>query len=190
MKKLSIEFMDKVLDFGDFLKYSDALIETGTCHGRTTQIALDKGYKEVHTVEVHEPFYKICQDRFQNVDNVFLYFGKSTEQLGDMLLNKPCVIFLDAHPTGPNSGGHDDLIEKGDQSEFHQDSILKRELEIILEHRKDHVIIIDDQNGFNDISEAHMRQIVKANSAYKFYFYDEGEGEHFYKNKIIVCIAE
>lgn len=189
MSEVTIEFKNKVLDFAEFLKYSTVFIETGTCHGRTSQIALDKGYTEVHTVEVHEPFYKMCQDRFQNNHNVFLYFGKSTEQLENMLLNKPCVIFLDAHPTGPNSGGHDDLMEKGNESEFHQDSILKAELEIILHHRKDHVIIIDDQNGLNDISSAHIKQIYEANPNYKFYFYDEGEGAHFYKNKCVVCIA-
>jgi len=190
--KPQITFTNTLLNFGDYLKYSKIFIETGTCHGRTVQVALDHGYNEVHSVEVYEPFFKMCQDKFANDNRVWLYFGKSDAQLKNMLEHTkgPCVIFLDAHPAGPNTGGHDDLIEKGDKSKFHQDSILRAELEIILSHRKDHVIIIDDQNGLNPISQAHIDQIFAANPAYKFYFHNEGVGEHFYENKSVVCVVE
>lgn len=194
MKQQHITHTNKVLDFGEFLKYSKKFVETGTCHGRTVQVAIDKGYTDIRSVEVYEPFYQKCMDRFFGKENggaiVSLWKGKSTEWLPAMLGDETerAVIFLDAHPTGPDTGGHDDLMEKGDKSEFHQDSILKAELEIILNHRKDHIIIIDDQNGFNDISEAHINQVFAANPEYSFFFYDEGEGEHFYKNKCVVCI--
>ncbi len=187
-----VEFTNKILDFGQFLNHSKTFVETGTCHGRTVQIALDKGYERVFSVEVHEPFFEMCRKRFKDVPNVHLWHDKSTHALESMLrgADEACVIFLDAHPTGPNSGGHDDLMEKGDKSEFHQDSILKGELEIILAHRKDHIIIIDDQNGLNPVSSAHIKQIAEANPKYEFSFYDEGEGEHFYKNKSVVCIPK
>jgi hypothetical protein len=192
MQKPQITFTNKLLNFGDYLKYSKTFIETGTCHGRTVQVALDLGYESIRTVEVYREFYYNCVERFKGNKKVCVYLGKSTENLQDMLeaAGGQCVIFLDAHPAGPNTGGHDDLVEKGDKSEFHQDSILRAELEIILSHRKDHVIIIDDQNGLNPISQAHINQIFAANPAYKFYFHDEGAGEHFYKNKSVVCIVE
>ena len=105
-------------------------------------------------------------------------------------ISGPAVIFLDAHPAGPNTGGHDDLMEKGAASEYHQDTVLKRELAAILKHDPTHIIIIDDQNGNNPENEAYIKMILEVNPNYQFYFYDEQAGEIFYKNKSLVCIPK
>jgi hypothetical protein len=63
-----------------------------------------------------------------------------------------CVIILDAHPSGPNTGGHDDLMLNGSLSEFDQNNILTKEVEIIT-HKSGgrDLIIIDDQGGINPL---------------------------------------
>ena len=129
---------------------------------------------------------------FKNNVHVELFFGKSDEKMPEMLENisGPAVIFLDAHPAGPNTGGHDDLMEKGAASEYHQDTVLKRELAAILKHDPTHIIIIDDQNGNNPENEAYIKMILEVNPNYQFYFYDEQAGEIFYKNKSLVCIPK
>jgi hypothetical protein len=180
------------LNFADFINHSDIYIETGTCYGQSVERALAAGYKRIRSVEVHQPFYDHCFNLFADKANVELFLGKSDEELPEMLkgIMQPCIIFLDAHPAGPNTGGHDDLMEKGNASEFNQDSILKRELQVILSHRPDHIIIIDDQNGLNADNEAYMEMIMKANKDYQFYFYDEQLDPNgtYYKNKSLVCI--
>ncbi len=175
----------KLLNFADFLTHSNIYIETGTCYGGSLRKAMDAGYTNLRSVEVYEPFYKKCQDLFRNNKNVDLFFGTSAEQLPKMLedIKVPAVIFLDAHPAGPNTGGHDDLMEKGNESEFHQDRILTGEIKTILANNPRHIIIIDDQNGNNPDNEAYIKMILEANPHYQFYFYDEQAGEIFYKNK-------
>jgi hypothetical protein len=102
----------------------------------------------------------------------------------------PCVIFLDAHPAGPNTGGHDDLMDKGENSEFQQDFILTKEIVIILKNNINHIIIIDDQNGINADNIAYMKMLSAANPNYEFYFYDEQLDPNgtYYKNKSLVCV--
>lgn len=183
---------NKLLNFGDFVNYSKIYIETGTCYGGSVRKAIEAGYRRIKSVEVFEPFYKKCQELFANNNNVELFFGKSDEQLPEMLSNikQPAVIFLDAHPAGPNTGGHDDLMEKGDKSTFHQHYILSEEIKAILFNNKNHVIIIDDQNGNNPDNEFYIKMILEANANYQFYFYDEQAGDIFYKNKALVCIPK
>lgn len=183
---------NKLLNFADFLKYSDTYCETGSCHGGSITKALAAGYTKIKSVEVFEKFYNHCVELFAGNPNIKLYMGKSADRLPEMFsdVTKPAVIFLDAHPAGPNTGGHDDLMENGNASEFHQDFILTKELEIILANNNSHIIIIDDQNGNNPENEAYIKMILNANPGYKFYFYDEKAGEIFYKNKSLVCIPE
>lgn len=183
---------NKKLNFADFINHSDTYIETGTCYGQSVERALAAGYKKIKSVEVHKPFFDHCFNLFSENADVELFLGKSDEELYEMLKNviKPCVIFLDAHPAGPNTGGHDDLMEKGDKSEFQQDFILTKELEIILLNRIDHIIIIDDQNGINSDNEAYIKILLSANPDYQFFFYDEQLDPKgtYYKNKSLVCI--
>lgn len=185
-----------ILNFADFVKHSDTFIETGTCVGTSTQKAFDAGFKTVKTVEAWEPFFLESMATFKDNMDITCFFGESHIRIPHMLedIDKPCVFFLDAHPAGPGTAGHDDFMEKGEESDFDQNNILVKELVEILKHRKDHVIIIDDQNGDNEANhkyiEFYMQMLINVNPNYKFYFYDEQMGELFTKNKSLVCIPE
>jgi hypothetical protein len=187
MKK--VEQTDKLLNFADFLSHSEIFIETGTCLGRSVDLALVAGYKEVRSVEAKEEYFHICVDKFESKPEVKLFLGKSIDHLQNMLNNnKRCVIWLDAHVSGEASAGYQDYMEKGEGSDYHQHTALKKELEIVLKHSPNHLIIIDDQNGANDDNAVYIKMISEANPSYKFYWYDEQMGEIFYKNKILVAI--
>jgi hypothetical protein len=188
MKK--IKFTNKLLNFRDFINYSSVYVETGTCYGGSVDKALQAGFNQILTVEVHRPFFDSCVEKYKNEPKVDLFFGKSDIVLPSMLhrIIQRAVIFLDAHPAGPNTGGHDDLMEKGNESTFNQDFILTNELKAILAHRNDHLIILDDQNGLNAENAAYMKMLLEANPNYNFYFYDEQAGDKFYKDKSLVCI--
>lgn len=179
-----------LLDIADFRVYSDTYVETGTCYGGSADRAINAGYKTILTVEAWKPFYDHCREYFKECDIITLYFGKSTDRLGEMLneAKERSVIFLDAHPAGPKTAGHDELMN-GD-IESTQDWILTKEIEQILLHRKDHIIIIDDQNGDNPENEKYIQTILSVNPNYKFYFYDEQAGPIFYKNKSLICIPD
>lgn len=185
---------NKLLNFADFKSHSDTYIETGSCYGGSITKALSAGYTKIKSVEVFEKFYNHCVELFASNQNIELYLGKSADKLPEMFsdVTKPAVIFLDAHPAGPNTGGHDDLMEKGNKSEFAQDNILTKELEIILNHSVEHLIIIDDQNGFNPENAEYMKMLLDANPNYEFFFYDEhlSSGARYYKNKSLVCIPK
>src|SRR5258706_10213880 len=104
---------------------SDIYLETGTCYGESLVRAFAH-FSEYYSVEVYEPFYRHCQEKFKFRKDVVLYLGKSYEKLPEMLADiggRRSVIFLDAHPAGPNTGGHDDLMAKGVESEYQQDLI-------------------------------------------------------------------
>lgn len=181
--------------YEDFIQYSDTYCESGSCMGSSIELALKAGFKTIKSVEAKDNFYQYCKEKFKDNPNVHLYHGISTDKWDKMLkgLGK-CVLLLDAHPSGAASFGHDDLMLRGDKSEFYQDNIIKKELEIILAHRNDHVIIIDDQNldeKGNAVSyNKFIRQMLAANPKYKFYGYDEQRGTHFYKNKFLVAIPD
>lgn len=181
---------NKLLDFSDFSNHSDTYIETGTCYGGSVNKALISGFKRIKSVEVFQPFYLHCKELFKNNKNIELFYGKSTDELPKMLedITKPCVFFLDAHPAGPGTGGHDDLMENGGTSEFHQDYILTNEIKLIISNNKNHIIIIDDQNGENPANQHYMKLISDINPSYKYFFYDEQAGDIFYKDKSLVCI--
>lgn len=183
-----IEFTNKLIDFADFKKYSDTFIETGSCHGAGIDKALKAGFS-VLSVEAHPPLFEHCVKKYMNEPRVKLFFGLSEGRLPQMLekVHASAVFWLDSHPAGPNTAGHDDLMEKGDDSEYHQDKIIMRELEIIMSHRKDHIILIDDQHGIEAGNTRFMEFILSQNPHYKFFFYDEKLAT-FYKDKILSCI--
>lgn len=182
---------NKLLDWWEFTQFSEVFIETGTCMGRTVQMALDAGFKRVKSVEFSAHFYEHSVRLFNKNPKVELFLGKSVERLPEMLadLDAPAVIWLDAHVSGEASGGYQDWVEKQEKSDFDQNNILTRELEIIFEHRKDHVILIDDQNGENPYSLAYAN-FIQSQAEYDCFFIDEQMGEIFYKDKILVAIPK
>lgn len=191
MKKLPyIEPTNGLLDFAKFLQYSKTFIETGTCYGRSVTAALAAGYERVKSVEAKDEFYDHCNALFSKNKNVELFLGKSIDHLGAMLadLTGPAVLWLDAHVSGEASAGYDDYMAKGLESDYHQHTALIKELKIVLAHRRDHVILIDDQNGLNPDNTVYIDMIRNANPDYKFFWVDEQMGEIFYKDKILLAI--
>lgn len=183
----------KLIDFAEYLKHSKIFVETGTCFGRTVATALAAGYEKVISVEAHKDWYAKSVETFKNEPRAILYGGKSTDRLPEMLANftGPAVFWLDAHPSGPQTAGHDDLMEKGEASEFNQDTILANELEIILTTGAPHVIIIDDQNGYGDSVKKIIKKIETIRpGGYCFTFADEQMGPSFYKDKILICLPQ
>jgi hypothetical protein len=85
----------KLLNFADFLHFSETYIETGSCYGNSIERALDAGFKKIKSVEVHPPFFDHCFAKFSNNVNVELFLGKSDEELPEMLkgVHAPVVVF-------------------------------------------------------------------------------------------------
>lgn len=150
-------------------------IETGTCYGRTVEFVLIHGAKSVRSVEGHEGRYKHCAELFANDDRVRLWHGHSKDCLKEMIedLSEPAVFFLDAHPSGADSYGHDE-VTTGEGEGFGQHEVLLAELKIIAAHPiKDHTILVDDQH--TTIAGVAEQQIYKdflltINPAYQFKF--------------------
>jgi hypothetical protein len=180
-----------LLDWRDYLPFSTTFIESGSCYGRTVELALKAGFQRVKSVEYKPEFYEHCQKLFAGNQRVSLYLGKSVDRLAEMLedVSGPAVIWLDAHVSGEASGGYQDWLEKQEQSDFDQNNILTKELEIVFAHRKDHIILIDDQNGVNEFSLAYAA-FIQSQADYECFFIDEQMGETFYKDKILVAIPK
>lgn len=190
INRLEAKETGKLLNFGDFGQYSDTIIESGSGMGGGIEQMLAAGYKRIKSVEAKDTYHAHNQQKFAEYPQVHLYFGMSKDRFHEMIsdIDSSAVFFLDAHVSGPSSAGHEDYMEKGNASEYAQDNCLTEELRIILAHRSDHVIIIDDQNGENPENMKYREMCLAVNSNYKFLFYDEQRGETFYKNKSLVAI--
>ena len=184
---MKITTTNKVLDYHDFVDFSPLFIETGSCAGDGIQRALNAGFLRVKSVESMMEYYLICVERFKG-KLIQLYFGSSIEMLPEMIsqLNYPAVFFLDAHPAGPGTAGHDEILA-GDGN-FGQDHIITEELKVILAHRKDHLIIIDDLDFGSKEDANYMAMCLKVNPKYTFEYYDEKLPQtELRKNKVLVC---
>lgn len=197
-----IKYTEKLLNLSDFNYHSDTLIETGSSMGDGIQRALIAGFTIVRSVELDAFAYAHCVSRFVNFHptreasvKVHLYHGKSIDRLSEMLNASagPCVVVLDAHPAGPHTAGHDDLMKKGKLSEFNQHNIIMNELKIILNHRKDHLIIIDDQQHGDPHDETHMYcNYISDYVDYDFFLYDEKLSKESPRSvgKLLVCVPK
>lgn len=173
------------MNFSPYLQYSKIFIETGTNKGDGIQRALDSGFEKVLSVEANQDLFIKSRERFFRDGRVKIWFGKSYDTLPEMLtqINERCVFWLDAHPSGPGTAGHINLVQ-GDTN-WHQDSIIKKELAVILAHRNDHVILIDDMQGLDELTQGYINTILAVNQAYKWEFFDEQLHEIFHKEKIL-----
>lgn len=197
MENIVIDSTDLVLDYTDLRHHSTLFIETGAAAGAGIQRAIDAQFERVISIEASKEWFDKCCHRFFDNPNVYMYLGKSTDILGSVLNNMkglyqaPFVIYLDAHPSGPASAGHKE-VEEGDTS-WTQDSIIKAELDLIIEHGEKHIIVIDDVNGLSDGHAIEYAEKISKLGHYDFYFYHEWLGdrstkEHFYPDKILVAI--
>lgn len=181
----------KYFYISDFRHYSPIYCETGSCTGESIKRALDAGFISISSVEIMDSLYNRCVERYKDNPIVKLFHGKSTDHLESMLPidGTKSIILLDAHPCGPHTGGHEDLIENGDKSEFHQHKIINKELDIILSNANNHIVLIDDVSGDNEETQSYCRKLLEANPSYEFFLYDELIGDRQFKNKILVAIV-
>ena len=174
------------MDFRTYRKYSNTFIETGSHIGESIQAAISAGFEVVKSVELHEPFYNRCRQRFNENPDVHLYLGKSEEMISEMVkdIPVPSVFWLDAHPAGEGTAGHEECL-KGNTEVF-QDTILAKEIAIILKNGR-HVILIDDQHGWATAQKfADMIDEYYPN-AYEFKIEDEIRPGVHYKEKVLIC---
>jgi hypothetical protein len=182
-----MEITNKLFNIGDFRYFSPVYIESGSCYGSSIDRALKGGFERVKSAEYHAPYYHHCVEKFKGAP-VDLFLGKSTDLLPGMLYGEDqCVIFLDAHPAGEGTNSHEEYI-KGNE-EFYQHNILTKEIELILAHRIDHLIVIDDQVLGSD-ADSYMEALTLANPNYRYFWYDEqlDPRDPIAKNKILVAI--
>jgi len=175
------------MDFKPFVSYSNTLIETGTHIGESVASALSAGFTTVKSVEAYRPSYYYSSNRFKSDNRVSIYFGQSVDRLPEMIENIPIpsVFWLDAHPSGPNTAGHDDLMAGNKECE--QDVILSKEVEIILRHGR-HVILIDDQQGWATARQFADQIDEYYPDCYTFRIEDEVRPGVHYKDKVLICL--
>lgn len=146
--------MTEVINTKNFLWFSDTIIETGTCNGAGIDRFLTAGYSDIRSVEMSDNWFGFSSGRFSGNPHVKIWHGDSRDKLAEMLPDKPSVVILDAHPAGPGTAGHDDLVKfegegKPHLSNFHGDNILEKEILILKQSPHRHLIIIDDQHWVN-----------------------------------------
>lgn len=120
---------------------SDALIETGTCRGSTTEFLLKTGLP-VYTSELSPRFYTFAQRRLAKEEKVHMYLMDSRSFLKTLIASEDAnkihrpFCYLDAH--------------------WYDDLPLREEIELIFSRWDDAVILVDDfevpgtQYGFDD----------------------------------------
>ena len=162
-------------DLGEVLKrycFEKIVIETGTYHGKAVKFFLDHGASEVRSVEGDKGMYGSCVEMFSGDERVRLWNGFSSELLWEMIadIEEEAVFFLDAHPSGVGTFGHDEA-ESG-ESRFGQEEVLLAELQEIARHPiNTHTIIIDDQHTHTSGVEAMnvlKKRLLEINPQYKF----------------------
>jgi hypothetical protein len=115
----------------------DVLIETGTYLGDTIWEVKDI-FKEIYTIELDEFLASEAKKRFSSYSHIHVIQGDSAKVIPHILdkLSKPALFWLDAH----YSGG---ITAKGVN-----DTPILSELNWILRHKNNHIILIDDANSF------------------------------------------
>ena len=157
----------------DLEKYGngDTFIETGTYLGQTVDMILESElFKKIHTVELNSELFDNAVIKYKDNDSVHLWLGDSIDILKEDIvpnLTGPATFWLDAHASGPLTGG-----KSGG-------SPVLDELDIIDSSPcKEHTIIIDDCRLFGSAEwdyvkkEDAIARIMKINPNYKLYYTD------------------
>ena len=112
-------------------------IETGTYRGATAEWA-SAHFERVHSIERAESIYRETRTRLGDIANLSLYLGDTREILHDLVagLDRPAVLWLDAHYSGGKTAG------EGDQCP------LLDELAVLDAAQCDLAVLIDDARYF------------------------------------------
>lgn len=168
-----------------FSKYPNPVfVETGTYYGEGIVYALQAGFKNIRSVELFDKLYSICLEKFNNIPNVKLYQGNSSEKLWEMIadINQPITFWLDAHYS-------DSSTAKG--PEF---SPIVKELDIIKRHPiKIHTILIDDIRDMGTMffdfvtREQVIAKIMEINPEYTITYENGVHADRIFYNDILVA---
>lgn len=113
------------------------LVETGTFKGDMVMFNR-KTFERLFTIELDPKLHEEASARFTSDAKVVALQGDSSVVLPDLLrrIDERCLFWLDAHYSGGNTA----------RGTF--ETPIRIELDHILRHRKDHVILIDDARLF------------------------------------------
>ncbi len=157
-------------------KYKNRVfVESGTYHGKGCINAIESGFEEIHSMEVHAPILEVAKknlEPYQNKANINLYVGDSIDTLETVLENikEPATFWLDGHDQRFDGGG---VGKRG--------CPIYEELDIIAKHHiKEHTIMIDDLRiirrnswGTPDVTiDGVMERLKAINPNYKFAYED------------------
>ena len=114
-------------------------VETGTYKGDTVKAMVEsKLFNRIHTVDIYQDRADAAIRRFRNYPTVKCWYGDSAKLLPVILkeVRQPALFWLDAHHSGKKIARIKGLIE----------TPLLAELEAVLQHHHNHIILIDDAN--------------------------------------------
>ena len=122
--------LQKIFSIGYF-------IETGTFKGGTTSWAANN-FKKVITIENSKELFELAKVNLSSYPNIECIYGNSGEKITEILksLDKPAIFWLDAHWCGGLTFGSD------------YECPLIDEINHVVEHNLQHIIIIDDARYF------------------------------------------
>jgi hypothetical protein len=86
-----------------------SFIETGTFRGATAEWA-SRHFEVVHSIERAESLYRETSQRLSHIENLSLHLGDTREILPELTtaLDRPAVLWLDAHWSGGVTSGEGD----------------------------------------------------------------------------------
>jgi prepilin-type processing-associated H-X9-DG protein len=130
--------MDYLNKYGN----GNTFIETGTYLGDTVMLALDAGYKQIHSCELNDELYKNACEQFRRNHKVRIWHGDSVDCLWQIQQQRgpgAATFWLDAHASGPLVGG-----KSGGSPVLDELRIIKHYIDLF----PDDTIFIDDRRLF------------------------------------------
>lgn len=157
----------------DYLKTyasGDIFVETGTYLGDTVKLALEYGFKKIHSIELNKKLYDDAVEMFKDEPAVKIWLGDSVEILPliiEEIGNNRATFWLDAHASGPLVGGKSGGSPVVDELNIIDKSVCK-----------EHTIFVDDKRLFGSAEWSYvslssaMEHLTKINPNYKIDFLD------------------
>lgn len=122
-------------------KRFNVFVETGTYTGEMVW-AQRKNFDLIHSVELHNAFYKKAVRKFHDFRHIHIHHGDSADVLKKLITDLPPALFwLDAHYSG------------GQTAKGSKETPIREELEIILASGQPHGILIDDARCFGSYTD-------------------------------------
>ena len=138
------------LEYVKLFGNGDTFVETGTYLGDTVQLAIEAGYKKIHSIELDDGLFYSALKLFENNHGVKIWLGDSVDELEKImaLVEGPATFWLDAHASGHLPGG-----KSGG-------SPVLDELRIIAKHPcKEHTIFINDRRLYGSADWSGVQEV-------------------------------